>query len=76
MEYGRVQSVVNMHHEALAKTIESWNRVDEYANVIQTTPHLQTPVDLHAKVKGFKFEQRFDAEKAKEVQLWLKSQGL
>lgn len=76
MEYSRVQSVVDMHHEALSKTIESWDRVDQYAEVIKTTPHLQTPVDFKAQVKGFKFEQHFDQAKAQEVLTWLKSLGL
>lgn len=74
MEYSRVKTVMDSHHKSLSKTMESWDRVDQYANVIQSTPHLQTPVDFRAQVKGFKFEQRFDPVKAKEARDWLQSQ--
>lgn len=67
MDSQRMKRVFDRMSQATMKELESWNRVERYATKIHEDPHLKTPIK-RPHIKGFKFEQKYDAEKAALIQ--------
>ena len=67
MDSKRAKRVFDRMSKATMKELELWNRVDRYSKAIHDAPYLQQPIK-RPEIKGFKFEQKFDPERAAYLQ--------
>ena len=67
MDRARAARVFDRMSKATMKELEEWNRVDVFAKKIHDNPELQKPIK-RPEVKGFKFEQKFNPQRAAYVQ--------
>lgn len=73
MDMQRTKRVLDRMNKATQKELESWGRVENYAQNIHEKPDLQKPIK-RPEVKGFKFEQRYNPAAAEIALEWLNSQ--
>lgn len=67
MDTQRAKRVFDKMSQATMKELESWDRVEHFALKIHEQPDLHKPIP-RPEVKGFKFEQKFDPERAAAIQ--------
>ena len=67
MDRARAARVFDRMSKATMKELEEWGRIDSYAEMIRNNPELQKPIK-RPEVKGFKFEQKFNPQRAAHVQ--------
>lgn len=73
MDIARAGQIFDSMSKATMKELEEWGRIDSYAERIRNNPELQKPIK-RPEVKGFKFEQKYNPQKATEAKRWLSSQ--
>lgn len=76
MDMQRAQAIIDRYSKQMLSELQSLQKIDQYSKTIAETPYLKQPVNLHHKIENFKFEQKYDPQKAQEAMLWLKSQKL